>query len=471
MEAASKDEMASSNATAAAATSESCGDWCLGCTDALAEKRNQSMIDMNFTNPRKFLLANVCLDLNVLNRTLVLNHARDLCTGQYIGKSVPNIMLKHVITTAGMEHFVRLDLAINRAEWETHGCLLFTKICKRGLFDVATWFLKNIQIPADELRSFRNNRAFFNACSNGHLFLSQWLTDFLDITVADVRAEDNLLLYTVCRNGHLDVAKWLVETFNMGTDMNARPYDLDSRNYAVLTYACKNGHLDVVSWLIKTHGVLLYDIHTDTNHKLVDEAFCNACKYGHRDVAALICETVLERYIVAPMETLRSKIPKFMLAFTMACRRGSLGFVQWFIAMFRITKEDCRFKSFVALRYACLGGNLEIIQYLVERFEIWRLDLGRYSLDFVRDSMSKHTSIDATVWLITNFSLLKYIGGDIFIHACMVGNLPLIKWIINNHMDDISPVEVGIGLHASIRYRQHEIARLICDKNGTQSPI
>ena len=86
--------------------------------------------------------------------------------------------------------------------------------------------------------------------------------EWIELSVDDVRSDDNYVLRWSCRNGHLEIVKYLIEMFELNVD------DVRSEDNFALKWSCKKGHYDVCMYLIKKGEYEWSDI-----SKICDEYF------------------------------------------------------------------------------------------------------------------------------------------------------------------------------------------------------
>ena len=143
---------------------------------------------------------------------------------------------------------------------------MFEEQCKNNLLKEAqeTWkrHNKDIKLNAD------SDYIFTTACSDGNLYLCQWLVSIPDCNI-DLNADDGYPFTTACLNGHLHVAKWIYKF----TDGNI----LSDINH-VFTWSCSLGYLEVAKWLYDTFNVTSFNI-----------AFVNSCASGELEVVQWLC--------------------------------------------------------------------------------------------------------------------------------------------------------------------------------------
>ncbi len=65
----------------------------------------------------------------------------------------------------------------------------------------------------------------------------------LNLSIEDIRSDNNCALRWACRNGHIEVVKFLI-------DKGLTLEDIRSEDNFALRCASKNGHLEVVKFLI-----------------------------------------------------------------------------------------------------------------------------------------------------------------------------------------------------------------------------
>jgi len=119
----------------------------------------------------------------------------------------------------------------------------------------------------------RNNEAFLCASVNGRLELFTWLVDTFELTVQDMRSDDNYALRYACSSQHLNILQFLIGRFQLSEDDYFAPVD---RNWiSLIKKSCKEENRFIVSWLITNfpkNDILLNDIPEDCK-EFVKEVF------------------------------------------------------------------------------------------------------------------------------------------------------------------------------------------------------
>jgi hypothetical protein len=81
--------------------------------------------------------------------------------------------------------------------------------------EVAKWLVVRFNLTVEDIRT-DNDYAFYCSCVNGHLETAKWL---VSITADVVRSNANYVLCWSCSFGHLELAKWLTERFDLDTSV------------------------------------------------------------------------------------------------------------------------------------------------------------------------------------------------------------------------------------------------------------
>ncbi len=149
----------------------------------------------------------------------------------------------------------------------------FYNYCKTGNLEE----IKKLNLTLEDIRS-QNNYALIGTSFNGHLEVVKYLI-YKGLTLDDIRSQDNLAFRWTSENGHLEVIKFLV---NKGLTLE----DIRSGDNDALKYTSYHGHLEVVKYLINK-GLNIKDIRSDNNFALI-----NASKFRHLDVVKYLEETI-----------------------------------------------------------------------------------------------------------------------------------------------------------------------------------
>ena len=130
-----------------------------------------------------------------------------------------------------------------------------TRVCRLWYYvaiNTTTWEAMSVLANNNQLHRYKEDQLLF-ACCKGHLKIIQWLYSACELTVEDVRSNDNWALQLACKNGHLHVVQYLCETFGLTVE------DIRSWDNLALRWACGNGHLDVGRWICETFELTVED--------------------------------------------------------------------------------------------------------------------------------------------------------------------------------------------------------------------
>ena len=94
--------------------------------------------------------------------------------------------------------------------------------------------------------------ALIRACEKGHIKIAEWLTNEFQLTINDVRSNNNYILTLTCWWGRFETAQWLVKKFCFTVD------DIRISNDIVLLWVCIGNHKKIAEWLLNDY----YEVET-----------------------------------------------------------------------------------------------------------------------------------------------------------------------------------------------------------------
>jgi hypothetical protein len=192
------------------------------------------------------------------------------------------------------------------------------------------------------------------AAGNGHLPVVQYLCEKFQLTIQDVRSDDNRALRWAADNGHLPVVKYLCKQFQLTIQ------DVRSWNNDALGGAAENGHLPVVQYLCETYSLTIEDVRSCNN-----EPLRKAAENGHFPVVQYLCEYRDRENRQLKIQDVRSF---HNYALREAASEGHLPIVQYLCETFSLTIQDVR--SSFALLNASRNSQLPVVQYLRQKYKI-----------------------------------------------------------------------------------------------------
>ena len=219
-------------------------------------------------------------------------------------------------------------------------------------------------------------------------YLLQYLPNYKPGVSGDPNDE---ILFFACKFGHLSLVK--TATFCHPGMIGRIIRDKDGR--VPLHYACIGGHTDVIEYLTNNHRS---DPHLmPDNYELTP--FHYACLYGHSD-AILMCQKqsyadpFLKHCTTNMTKTTETSLYDMLFV---ACKVGQLGIIKYIIQGLKLKPDISDDNEASPLLLACQNRWLIVVEYLV-------------SLPtFIPDNSEK---------------------AEVFLLACLVGNLPFIKVIV-----------------------------------------
>jgi hypothetical protein len=145
-------------------------------------------------------------------------------------------------------HFTRAEALETRA---------FPAACQQGHLDCVQWFARTFEITAEYVRADECEALRNSISDNNRTDTARWLIETYNLSVDDIRCENNEVFVEVCGHGQLEFAQWIADRYQLVT-ADAR----DQNNYA-LQVACAAGHLSMVQWLVDRFGLTAEDARED----------------------------------------------------------------------------------------------------------------------------------------------------------------------------------------------------------------
>jgi len=112
-----------------------------------------------------------------------------------------------------------------------------------GHYVTCRWLISVFKITVRDVRA-AGNAPLLRAVTNGHLELSQMLSNEFALNRLDAIVNDNEALRMAATNGHLQMCMWLTDEFKLTRS------DAMANHNEALHGANKNGHHQIVLWLI-----------------------------------------------------------------------------------------------------------------------------------------------------------------------------------------------------------------------------
>lgn len=148
----------------------------------------------------------------------------------------------------------------------------FRNACQNGHIEVVKLLLSLTNDRYVNVHCF-NDEAFISACSGGHLEVVELLLSLTGERYIDVHSNNEQAFISACCNGHLKIVKLLLSL------IGERYINVHSNYEEAFISACRNGHLEIVKLLLSLKGDRYVDIHINQ-----DQAFREVCEYGHKHV-------------------------------------------------------------------------------------------------------------------------------------------------------------------------------------------
>ena len=138
-------------------------------------------------------------------------------------------------------------------------------------------------------------KAFRNACENGHLQTAQWLLSVKPSI--NISADYEYAFRWACVKGHLETAQWL---------LTLKPsINISAENEYAFRCACQNGHLETAQWLqplcpenyslyVNDGGVIIYKILTSLKMngtiQKTELEICLICQENQEEIQTIDCK-------------------------------------------------------------------------------------------------------------------------------------------------------------------------------------
>jgi len=292
----------------------------------------------------------------------------------------------------------------------------FCQACANGHIEIVKLLL-SITHPRLVNTQAHNNYAIINAASNGHVEVVKLLLSLKGERKVDISANDHAAFVWACCYGHLDVVKELIKEPNINTQ---------AQNNSAFIWACNNGKLEVVKLLLSLKGKLAIDPIAQNNRAIV-----SACSMGNIQIVEALLkygENDEGEGVVKVDPTVNNN-----QAFITACSNGSLEIIKMLLALDgdrAINPIDQNNEAFIN---ACTNGHQEIVELLLSL-------KGKYEVDpsaqdnkaFVRACSYGNLNI---VYLLLSLPLSKGIDPTAqqnlaFINACLCGYYDIVKELL-----------------------------------------
>ena len=187
----------------------------------------------------------------------------------------------------------------------------FWSACENGHLKVSQWLMGLCQTAEERIEmlhavDFDGRSAFYYACERGHLEIAKWLWGLCQTAeekVEMLHAHDDIVFSEACKKGDIEKANWL---WDLCQTPEEQPTMLHADDDCAFREACEYGHQDVAEWLWK---VCPDDQKPEMLHADDDCAFREACEYGHQDVAEWLFDLyetdarlrIYKKYVAIPL--------------------------------------------------------------------------------------------------------------------------------------------------------------------------
>jgi hypothetical protein len=128
---------------------------------------------------------------------------------------------------------------------------------REGHFPVVQYLCETYLLKNEGFFSKKNNyglRLMLAATENGHLPVVRYLCEKFQLTIQDVRSNDNFALRWAAFHGNLPVVQYLCQTYSLTIE------DVRTLNNWALRCATNNGHLPVVQYFCENFQLTIQDV-------------------------------------------------------------------------------------------------------------------------------------------------------------------------------------------------------------------
>lgn len=325
--------------------------------------------------------------------------------------------------------------------------------CARGELRAARWLADKFNLGAARVYECAAP-ALYAACHSGALQVAQWVV--LDLMRGAVpRAAATEAVIQACSGGHLEVVKWLIARFEPDASdrrvqgwvriaVNHDCFDLlrylfveypaaaaavcadaawflnmaccrgsreviellvgagyravNGQAVRALDSACGGGHLAVAQMVVTQFGIDRAEL-----RRYPSQALAYACQANAFEIARWLVETFGAETFLLGAEANTSDVLRS------ACRRASVGDVQWLLAQIRqVGTTDARLKQLAedALASACGEGRAAVAQYIIEHFGLPRASARVWS-DLALTGLCVSNSAEMLQWVTSGIFDLR----------------------------------------------------------------
>jgi len=333
----------------------------------------------------------------------------------------------------------------------------FCQACANGHLNIVKLLL-SITHPKLVNTQAHNNYAIINAASNGHVEVVKLLLSLKGDRKVDISANDHAAFVWACCYGHIDVVKELLKEPNINTQ---------AQNNSAFIWACNNGRLEIVKLLLSLKGNLAIDPVAQNNRAIV-----SACNMGNIQIVKALLEYGEngEEGIDGELLTKVDPTVNNNQAFITACSNGSLEIIKMLLALEgerAINPVDQHNEAFIN---ACTNGHQEIVELLLNlkgKYEVDPSDQDNKAfiracsygnLNIVRLLLSlPHKGIDPTAQ--QNLA---------FINACLCGYYDIVKELLTLSHIDFSCIENDITTNCDSKTLDNSL-NVLSSTNETSS--
>ncbi|MBQ2621753.1 MAG: ankyrin repeat domain-containing protein [Thermoguttaceae bacterium] len=280
------------------------------------------------------------------------------------------------------------------------------------------WVKRIVEMGADVNEADNNGRTpLLFAAIKGKLALVEYLAQQgADVNVKD--PDKKTALHFAAEVGALDLVKWLVEK---GLDVNAKDNDIGKK--AVLLYAVESDSLELVQWLVQ-HGA---DV------KVTDYYGQTALQYAVKKSSLEMIQWLVKQGLdVNVTDSHGSTLLHY------ASQRASLEIVQWFLEQgLDINAKDSL--GHTPIFYTARSNFPEQVEWMVERgADVNAKDkIGLSVFYYICENfhLTLKEKQNLFLWLDEHGADLKKNGADALFQAALLGNLELVKWLVEQGVD------------------------------------